>query len=119
LQDFSGFRLLVLLPRERVMWPAPGQYDKPEPKKHPLLGAPLDPLPGLQVRCVVIVSCTAVIVVLLVSAQVSSYAAGGIFVHGTLPPPEPPPAHLATLQSDKLPMIKVLPHCCMVSWSKS
>lgn len=50
LQDFSGFRLLVLLPRERVMWPAPGQYDKPEPKKHPLLGAPLDPLPGLQVR---------------------------------------------------------------------
>jgi hypothetical protein len=49
LQDFSGFRLLVLLPRERVMWPAPGQYDKPEPKKHPLLGAPLDPLPGLQV----------------------------------------------------------------------
>jgi hypothetical protein len=50
LQDFSGFRLLVLLPRERVMWPAPGQYDKPEPKKHPLLGAPLDPLPGLQVH---------------------------------------------------------------------
>jgi hypothetical protein len=50
LQDFSGFRLLVLLPRERVMWPAPGQYDKPERKKHPLLGAPLDPLPGLQVR---------------------------------------------------------------------
>uniref|UniRef100_A0A383V5Q1 N-acetyltransferase domain-containing protein n=1 Tax=Tetradesmus obliquus TaxID=3088 RepID=A0A383V5Q1_TETOB len=48
--DFSGFRLLVLLPRERVMWPAPGQYDKPEPKKHPLLGAPLDPLPGLQVK---------------------------------------------------------------------
>eukprot|EP00775_Hariotina_reticulata_P010975 gene10975-11130_t len=48
--DFSGFRLLVLLQRERVMWPAPGQYDKPEPKKHPLLGAPLDPLPALQVK---------------------------------------------------------------------
>lgn len=49
-QDFSGFRLLVLLPRERVMWPAPGQYDKPEAKKHPKLGAPLDPLPQLMVR---------------------------------------------------------------------
>lgn len=49
-QDFSGFRLLVLVPRERVMWPAPGQYDKPELKKHPKLGAPLDPLPQLMVR---------------------------------------------------------------------
>lgn len=50
LQDFSGFRVLVLLPRERVMWPRPGQYDQPEPKKHPLLGAPLDPLPQLMVK---------------------------------------------------------------------
>lgn len=49
-QDFSGFRLLVLLPRERVMWPAPGQYDKPEARKHAALGAPLDPLPALQVK---------------------------------------------------------------------
>lgn len=49
-QDFSGFRLLLLVPRERVMWPAPGQYDKPELKKHPKLGAPLDPLPQLMVR---------------------------------------------------------------------
>jgi hypothetical protein len=49
LQDFSGFRLLVLVPRERVMWPAPGQYEKPEAKKHPKLGAPLDPLPMLMV----------------------------------------------------------------------
>lgn len=31
------------------MWPAPGQYDKPEAKKHPKLGAPLDPLPQLMV----------------------------------------------------------------------
>lgn len=49
-QDFSGFRVLVLLPRERVMWPRPGQYDKPEPKKHAALGAPLDPLPPLMVK---------------------------------------------------------------------
>jgi hypothetical protein len=42
--------VLCLLPRERVMWPRPGQYDKPEPRKHALLGAPLDPLPPLMVK---------------------------------------------------------------------
>lgn len=49
-QDFSGFRLLVLLARERVMWPAPGQYETAQKKHHPKLGAPLDPLPMLMVR---------------------------------------------------------------------
>ncbi|KAF8069455.1 hypothetical protein HT031_001571 [Scenedesmus sp. PABB004] len=48
--DFSGFRILVLLPRDRIMWPAPGQFDKSEPRRHPLLGAPRDPLPRLQVK---------------------------------------------------------------------
>eukprot|EP00879_Flechtneria_rotunda_P028432 GHRR01030541.1.p1 GENE.GHRR01030541.1~~GHRR01030541.1.p1 ORF type:complete len:160 (+),score=56.36 GHRR01030541.1:1261-1740(+) len=32
------------------MWPAPGQYDKPQPRRHPKLGAPLDPLPGLMAK---------------------------------------------------------------------
>jgi GNAT superfamily N-acetyltransferase len=49
-QDFSGFRLLLLYPRDRCMWPAPFQNQTPTPRAHPKLGAPLDPWPALVVK---------------------------------------------------------------------
>lgn len=45
--DFDGFRIVALLPRFRPGWPPPGSYEKEEPKRHPMLGAPLPPLPQL------------------------------------------------------------------------
>ena len=50
LQDFSGFRLLLLYPRERSCWPAPTQHQKATPRAHPILGAPKDPWPALQIK---------------------------------------------------------------------
>lgn len=48
-QDFSGFRVLLLYPRERNLWPAPNA-SRPQPRAHPSLGAPADPWPGLAAR---------------------------------------------------------------------
>jgi GNAT superfamily N-acetyltransferase len=48
-QDFSGFRIVLLYPRDRNMWPAPNG-SKPQPRADPRLGAPLDPWPGLQIK---------------------------------------------------------------------
>ncbi|KAI8464587.1 MAG: hypothetical protein J3K34DRAFT_113160 [Monoraphidium minutum] len=47
--DFSGFRVLLLFPRERNLWPAPNA-SRPEPRADGRLGAPSDPWPGLLVR---------------------------------------------------------------------
>jgi GNAT superfamily N-acetyltransferase len=49
-QDFSGFRMLLLYPRDRCMWPAPFQNQTPTERAHPKLGAPLDPWPALVVK---------------------------------------------------------------------
>ncbi len=49
-QDFTGFRVLVLYPRERMQWPAPGQFDKEGPKSSAPLGAPKPPLPRLTIK---------------------------------------------------------------------
>jgi len=48
-QDFSGFRIVLLYPRERNMWPAPNS-SQPQPKADPRLGAPNDPWPGLMIK---------------------------------------------------------------------
>jgi len=50
--DFSGFRIVLLYPRERNMWPAPAgaQGSQPQPRADARLGAPLDPWPGLQIK---------------------------------------------------------------------
>lgn len=47
LQDFSGFRTIVLVPRFRPHWPAPGLFDKEHSKKPHRLGAPRNPWPVL------------------------------------------------------------------------
>ena len=33
LQDFTGFRVVTLLPRFRPSWPPPGAYEQPAPRK--------------------------------------------------------------------------------------
>ena len=48
LQDFSGFRTIVLLPRWRPHWPAPGLFVKEHSKKVSQLGAPKNPWPVLM-----------------------------------------------------------------------
>eukprot|EP00803_Ostreobium_quekettii_P008373 evm.model.scf_648.7 EVM.evm.TU.scf_648.7 scf_648:57085-59284(+) len=45
--DFTGFRVIVLLPRLRPGWPAPGAYETEQPKPCEELGGPKNPLPGL------------------------------------------------------------------------
>lgn len=58
LQDFGGFRVVVLLPRFRPQWPPPPPPDCPAadyaheaPLKHGgLIGAPKPPVPILAVR---------------------------------------------------------------------
>lgn len=45
--DFSGFRTIVLVPRFRPHWPAPGLFDKEHSKKPHRLGAPRNPWPVL------------------------------------------------------------------------
>ena len=47
LQDFSGFRVIILLPRLRPSWPAPGAYETEQPKPCARLGGPKGPLPTL------------------------------------------------------------------------
>ncbi|KAL3150111.1 hypothetical protein ABBQ38_013450 [Trebouxia sp. C0009 RCD-2024] len=46
--DFSGFRTIVLLPRWRPHWPAPGLFLKDHPKLFDKLGAPKNPWPVLM-----------------------------------------------------------------------
>lgn len=48
-QDFSGFRLVLLYPRDRNAWPAPGA-SKPAPRADARLGAPADPWPALAAK---------------------------------------------------------------------
>ncbi|GBF91886.1 hypothetical protein Rsub_04991 [Raphidocelis subcapitata] len=50
--DFSGFRLVLLYPRERNIWPAPAGPSRshPQPRADGRLGAPLDPWPGLAIK---------------------------------------------------------------------
>ncbi|GMH37374.1 hypothetical protein BSKO_05247 [Bryopsis sp. KO-2023] len=45
--DFSGFRVICLLPRLRPNWPAPGAYENETPKACEELGGPKNPLPCL------------------------------------------------------------------------
>eukprot|EP00210_Caulerpa_lentillifera_P006028 g5761.t1 len=45
--DFSGFRVLTLLPRYRPNWPPPDNDDNVGTKVRSNLGAPLDPIPLL------------------------------------------------------------------------
>ena len=47
LQDFGGFRTVLLVPRFRPSWPPPGVFDSEAPKKTRELGAPRCPLPLL------------------------------------------------------------------------
>lgn len=49
-KSFDGFRLVVLLPRYRPGWPAPGSAEAEEPPAHKHLGAPLGSLPPLSVH---------------------------------------------------------------------
>lgn len=49
--DFGGFRVLVLMPRYKMTWPPPSRpYNTEKPLKHPGLGAPLPPIPHVQVH---------------------------------------------------------------------
>ena len=47
--DFSGFRVVLLYPRDRNAWPAPGA-SKPGPRADARLGAPADPWPALAAK---------------------------------------------------------------------
>lgn len=47
LQDFSGFRVVTVIPRHKPSWPAPGAYEEEVPKKFKEMGAPKNPLPML------------------------------------------------------------------------
>lgn len=46
-QDFSGFRVVVLFSRFRPNWPAPGAYDTEGEKADERLGAEKRPIPML------------------------------------------------------------------------
>ena len=48
MQDFGGFRIVVLLPRFKPGWPPPGAYEDEAPKRCKALGAPRNPLPLLM-----------------------------------------------------------------------
>ena len=47
-QDFSGFRTIVIVPRFRPHYPAPGAFDREYPKRFHGLGAPKNPWPRLM-----------------------------------------------------------------------
>ena len=48
-QDFAGFRVLCILPRYVPQWPPEGYSGCNQGERNPMLGAPLAPLPILQV----------------------------------------------------------------------
>lgn len=58
MQDFSGFRVICLLPRLRPNWPAPGAYETEVPKACSDLGAPKNPLPCLLTNAKPLCSAT-------------------------------------------------------------
>ena len=47
-QDFGGFRVIVLLPRFKPGWVAPGTYQEELPKRTEELGAPKSALPVIM-----------------------------------------------------------------------
>jgi hypothetical protein len=47
-QDFGGFRVIVLLPRFKPGWVAPGTYQEELPRKEGELGAPKSALPVIM-----------------------------------------------------------------------
>lgn len=47
IQDFGGFRTVLLIPRFRPSWPPPNTFTEEAPKKTLQLGAPRGPLPIL------------------------------------------------------------------------
>lgn len=48
MQDFGGFRVIVLLPRFKPGWVAPGTYQEELPRKTEELGAPKSALPVIM-----------------------------------------------------------------------
>lgn len=57
--DFAGFRVMMLLPRFKLMWPPPTTpYNTEIPLKHPEIGAPVPPIPHLQAHMKAICAAT-------------------------------------------------------------
>ena len=48
MQDFGGFRVIVLLPRFKPGWVAPGTYQEELPRREGELGAPKSALPVIM-----------------------------------------------------------------------